>query len=151
MFVFSFVGSVQEGLDRLTSDEQAERTLIVFQENRFCPTTSKLPVDYARRIAEVPGVRSVMPVQVWTNNCRASLDIVVFNGAPPDQLRNARDLTLTAGNWERFAAQRDAAIVGQNVAARRGIGVGDQFSIGELSVQVAGIFASPVPAEENLI
>ncbi|MFH5806795.1 ABC transporter permease, partial [Alienimonas sp. DA493] len=62
LFVFCFVASVQEGLDRLTAGGDADRTLIVFQENRFCPTSSKLPEDYARTIREVPGVRDVMPV-----------------------------------------------------------------------------------------
>lgn len=151
MFVFCVVGSVQEGLERLTSSEDAQRTLIVFQENRFCPTSSRLPEDYARKIKELPGVKNVMPVQVWTNNCRASLDIIVFNGAPPKQLRQARNLTLKSGDWETFETQRDAAIVGQNVAQRRGLKTGDQFSIGDLSVKVAGIFNSPVPAEDNLI
>lgn len=151
MFVFCFVASVQEGLDRLTSNEDAQRTLIVFQENRFCPTSSRLPEDYARRIEELPGVKDVMPVQVWTNNCRASLDIIVFNGAPPQQLRQARDLTLVSGDWNQFESQRDSAIVGRKVAARRGISPGESFSIGDITVQVAGIFSSPVAAEENLI
>lgn len=151
MFVFAFVGSVQEGLRRLTSDEDAQRTLIVFQENRFCPTSSRLPQDYVRRIQDVPGVADVMPVQVWTNNCRASLDIIVFNGAPPKQLRQARDLNLIDGNWAEFESRRDAAIVGRNVAQRRRLKTGDQFSIGEMSVKVAGVFSSAVPAEENLI
>jgi len=151
MLVFCFVGSVQEGLDRLTSDEDANRTLIVFQENRFCPTSSRLPEDYAQRIARLPGVKDVMPVQVWTNNCRASLDVVVFNGAPPQQLQVSRDLTLISGNWSDFESQSDAAILGRNIAQRRGLKVGDQFSIGDLNVKVAGIFNSPVPAEENLI
>ncbi len=151
MFVFCFVGSVQEGLRRLTTDEDAQRTLIVFQENRFCPTSSRLPQDYVGRIQKLPGVADVMPVQVWTNNCRASLDIVVFNGAPPKQLRQARDLTLIAGNWGEFETRRDAAIVGQNVAQRRRLAPGSQFSIGEMSVKVAGVFSSPVPAEENVI
>ena len=56
MFVFCFVGSVQEGLTRLTTGTDADRSLIVFQENRFCPTSSRLPEDYSRRIREVPGV-----------------------------------------------------------------------------------------------
>ncbi|MGH7201216.1 MAG: ABC transporter permease, partial [Planctomycetaceae bacterium] len=64
LFVFCFVGSVQEGLERLTENDDAQRTLIVFQENRFCPTSSRLPQDYADRIREVPGVQDVMPVQV---------------------------------------------------------------------------------------
>ncbi len=151
MFVFSFVASVQKGLQRLTEDDDAQRTLIVFQENRFCPTSSRLPEDYARVIKKVPGVREVVPVQVWTNNCRASLDIVVFNGVPADQLSETRDLTLLSGSWQSFKTQNDAALVGKNVATRRSLAVGDQFSIGELSVKVAGVFASPVSAEENLI
>ena len=151
MFVFCFVGSVQEGLHRLTTGSDADRSLIVFQENRFCPTTSRLPEDYSRKIKEISGVRDVMPIQVWTNNCRASLDIVVFNGADPQQINSTRPLTLTEGNWESFAKQRDAAIVGRNVAQRRGLKTGDQFSIGDISVKVAGVFSSTVPSEENLI
>ncbi len=151
MFVFCFVGSVQEGLRRLTSGADADRSLIVFQENRFCPTTSRLPEDYSSKIKEIAGVRDVMPIQVWTNNCRASLDIVVFNGADPEQIQSTRPLSLIEGNWQQFASQRDAAIVGRNVAQRRGLKTGDQFSIGDISVKVAGIFASTVPSEENLI
>ncbi len=151
MFVFCFVGSVQEGLHRLTTGADADRSLIVFQENRFCPTSSRLPEDYARKIREVPGVRDVMPIQVWTNNCRASLDIVVFNGADPDQIQKTRPIKLIAGDWNQFSSQRDAAIVGRNVAQRRGLQPGDQFSIGEISVKIAGVFSSTVPSEENLI
>lgn len=151
MFVFCLVGSVQEGLHRLTTGADADRSLIVFQENRFCPTTSRLPEDYARKISELPGVRDVMPIQVWTNNCRASLDIVVFNGADPKQIQSTRPITLTSGSWQQFESQRDAAIVGRNVAQRRGLHFGDQFSIGDISVKVAGIFSSTVPSEENLI
>ncbi|QDS88259.1 Macrolide export ATP-binding/permease protein MacB [Rosistilla ulvae] len=151
MFVFCCVGSVQEGLERLTTGSDANRSLIVFQENRFCPTSSRLPEDYARKILKVDGVRDVMPIQVWTNNCRASLDIVVFNGADPKQIQASRPVKLVAGSWSDFESRRDAAIVGRNVAQRRGLGVGDQFSIGEISVQVAGVFSSTVPSEENLI
>ncbi len=151
MFVLCFVVSVQEGLQRLTTGVDSDRSLIVFQENRFCPTSSRLPEDYAEKIKKLAGVREVMPIQVWTNNCRASLDIVVFNGADPRQIQATRPLTLSSGSWPAFAGRRDAAIVGRNVAQRRGLKVGDQFSIGELSVQVVGVFASTVPSEENLI
>ncbi len=151
MFVFGCVAAVQEGLQRLTTGEDANQSLIVFQENRFCPTSSRLPQDYSRKIREVPGVRNVIPIQVWTNNCRASLDIVVFHGAEPDEVRESRPITLTSGSWDEFRTRRDAAIVGDGVARRRGLQVGDQFSIGEISVHVAGIFSSTVPSEENLI
>jgi len=151
MFVFCFVGSVQEGLHRLTTGADADRSLIVFQENRFCPTSSRLPEDYSQKIREISGVKDVMPIQVWTNNCRASLDIVVFNGADPGQLQKTRPIQLTDGSWTAFSSRRDAAIVGRNVAQRRNLKVGDQFSIGDISVHVSGVFSSAVPSEENLI
>lgn len=151
MFVFCFVGSVQEGLNRLTTGGDANLRLIVFQENRFCPTSSRLPLDYAEQIQEIPGVAEVIPIQVWTNNCRASLDIVVFNGAESEKIQQYRPIDLQQGQWAAFESRRDAAMVGRNVAKRRGISVGDQFSIGNVSVNVAGIFESDIPAEENLI
>src|SRR5438128_12504498 len=139
LFVFCFVGAVQEGLARLTEGSQAERTLIVFQANRFCPSTSRLPEDYARHIEkEIPGVKDVVPIKVFMNNCRASLDLVVFYGVPPEQVRTARDLTLTAGDWGEFERRRDAALVGRALATRRGLAVGQRFSIGEVTVTVAG-------------
>src|SRR5438128_2392705 len=78
LFVFTFVGSVQHGLASLGQDKQTERTLIVFQANRFCPSTSRMPEDYAQTIAKLPGVEEAVPIKVFMNNCRASLDLVVF-------------------------------------------------------------------------
>ena len=151
LFVFCFVGAVQEGMHDLRRRQAAKRSLIVFQANKFCPATSHLPQDYDQKIQKLDGVRDVVPIQVFTNNCRASLDVVVFYGLPPKKVRTARDFELIAGNWSEFEQHQDAAVVGRAVAARRGISVGDKFSIGELNVNVAGIFQSDDPAEENYI
>lgn len=151
MFVFCFVAAFQAGLDRLTENTQMDRYLITFQENRFCPSTSRLPESYDSEIRKVAGVQDVIPIQVWTNNCRASLDVIVFNGISPEKIRQHRSLELIEGNWDQFVGQRNAAIAGVNVARRRGLKVGDQFTIGNLSVQIAAIFQSREPADENLI
>jgi putative ABC transport system permease protein len=151
LFVFCFVGSVQQGLARLTEGQQAQRTLIVFQENRFCPASSKLPEDYANTVAKMTGVKDVVPIKVFTNNCRASLDVVVFNGMPAKQLRSARQLTLLTGDWGQFDSRTDAAIVGQSVAQRRRLKVGERFTIGEVTVNIVGVFRSTVPAEDSYI
>lgn len=151
LFVFCFVGAVQEGMADLQTRQAAKGSLIVFQANKFCPATSHLPQDYQLQIQKLTGVDDVIPIQVFTNNCRASLDVIVFYGLPPDKIRKARDFQLKAGNWSEFDEHQDAAVVGSAVASRRGIGVGDKFSIGDLTVQVAGIFNSSDPAEENYI
>ena len=61
---------------------------------------------------------SRMPL-VATPNCRASLDVIVFYGVPVDRLQRFRKFDMVSGNWEEFARNQDAAIVGQAVAQRR--------------------------------
>lgn len=152
LFVYCFVGSVQEGMDDLQRRQSDNRSLITFQANKFCPATSHLPQDYENEIHGIDGVREVIPIQVFTNNCRASLDVVVFYGVPPEKLRIARsDFELLEGSWEEFESNQDSAVMGRAVANRRGVSVGDKFSIGDLSVVIAGIFDSDQPSEENYI
>jgi len=152
LFVYCFVGSVQEGMNDLQQRQSDKRSLVTFQANKFCPATSHLPQDYSDKIMEMNGIRDVVPIQVFTNNCRASLDVVVFYGVPPEKLKVARrDFQLVEGDWNEFTRHQDSAIVGSAVAKRRGIQTGDKFSIGSLSVQVAGIFSADDPAEENYI
>lgn len=152
LFVFCFVGSVQEGMNDLQRRQSGNRSLVTFQANKFCPATSHLPQDYESKILKLTGVREVVPIQVFTNNCRASLDVVVFYGVPPKKLRKARnDFRLIEGSWDEFEKNQDSAVMGQAVANRREIKIGQKFSIGDLSVICAGIFESDDPAEENYI
>jgi putative ABC transport system permease protein len=149
LFVFCFVGSVQEGLDRLTS--QKDSTLIVFQANKFCPATSHLPQDYDQIISKMDGVRDVVPIQVFTNNCRASLDVVVFYGLPAEKVQKIRNFDLIEGNWSDFESNQDTGIVGEAVARRRDLKLGTKFSVGEVKVTVAGIFNSSDKSEEDYV
>ena len=151
LLVFCFIGAVQQGLLALTAGEDSGRTLIVFQENRFCPQSSRMPQDYSRTIEKMPGVKDVVPIKVFTNNCRASLDAIVFQGMPPEKLKAWRNIDLQSGDLSSFASQDDAALVGIDVATRRGLGVGDKFTIGDISVVVRGVFESAEAAENNLI
>jgi putative ABC transport system permease protein len=149
LFIFSFVGAIQDGLAGLT--RLSEHRLIVFQANRFCPSTSQMPEHYKGPLAKVPGVKDVVPIKVYTNNCRASLDVVVFYGMPPDKVRTARDLHLVEGSWSEFEKHRDSALVGQALARRRRLSIGQRFSVGQVTVAVAGIFTASNSAEENFL
>lgn len=150
-FVLTAVGAVSEGLDKLGAAGSSDRYLIVFQSNRFCPFTSLLPEDYARTISALPGVADVVPIKVYTNNCRASLDVIVFHGVPPEKLRTARNLELISGDWATFQKQRDAALVGRAVARRRKLVVGQRFSIGGVTTTIAGVYTASMPAEEDYL
>lgn len=151
LFVFSFVGGIQEGMKSLSRNKDSDRSLIVFQRYRFCPETSRLPEDYGKVIAKIPGVTDYLPVKVFMNNCGATIDLIVFHGVPPQKLRAYRNLSLISGDFATFERQRDAALVGKTVAARRGLKPGDKFTVGQVTVSVVGIFSSPAPVEENMI
>lgn len=151
LFVFAFIGAAQQGLIDMTRGKQAERTLIVFQANRFCPSTSRIPEDYSDSIRKLSGVKDVVPIQVYMNNCRASLDLVLFHGVPADKLNTARSLKLISGDRAQFDRDKDAALVGHVLASRRGLSPGQRFTIGEISVTVAGVFRAETSAEENLL
>ncbi len=151
MLLFVLVESLSAGLDRAMSGTEAARTLIVYRQNRYCPQTSFLPESYVERIRKVPGVQSVLPVKVYLNNCRASLDIVAFQGAPVDEMLAARNLDVIAGDVEKFRRERDSALVGQAFAARKDLQPGDVFRFGNILVKVAGVFASDEPVEEGVV
>jgi putative ABC transport system permease protein len=150
LFLFLFVTSVQNGLDRVL--ESRDDRLIVFQAYRFCPSSSQLPVFYADTIRTVPGVKEVVPVKVVVNNCRASLDTVVFHGVDPKLLPTVRPgMRFLSGDWAAFQGRTDAALVGRRIAERRGLRPGQSFTVAGVTVQVAGVFASDAVGEENVI
>lgn len=151
LFVFCFVGAVQQGMNNLRNQKEAEQSLIIFQANKFCPATSHLPQDYDEKLLDLGGIREAVPIQVFTNNCRASLDVVVFYGVPPEKLQKVRDFELIEGSWGEFVSNQDSAVIGKAVANRRGLHVGEKFKIGDLVVDIAGVFTSGNPAEENYI
>ena len=151
MLMMLLVESLSLGFEQALSGSEAARTLIVYRKNRYCPQTSNLPDVYRARIEELDGVESVLPVQVYLNNCRASLDLVSFQGAPAAGLLATRKLRLVEGREESFLARDDAALVGVDFARRKGLHAGDLFQFGGIDVQVAGVFESEQRLEQSLI
>lgn len=151
MFLFSLVESMQQAVAEATNLTASDVTLVVYRENRFCPSTSRLPVYYEKEIKNMDGVREVIPIQITVNNCGASLDIVTFRGVPPKQLaRYAPELQVTAGSREQWERTDDGALVGKTFADKRGLVPGDAFEAAGVRVQVLGIIASPNPQDNNV-
>lgn len=151
LMLLILVESLSLGMDRALSGSDSARTLVVYRKNRYCPQTSNLPEFYLPRIEGVDGVESVLPVQVFLNNCRASVDLVTFQGAPVERMLAARNLTLVEGTEEAFRRDADAALVGIDFAKRKALRVGQRFKFGGVDVKVAGIFTSSEAPEESLI
>ena len=151
MLLFVGVESLGIGLDRALRSGDSARTLIVYRKNRFCPQTSFLPERYEDGIVELTGVESVLPVKVFLNNCRTSLDLIAFHGTSTEDYIREKRIELLEGDLARFEREQQAALVGRDFAARRGLAPGDRFRFGDIQVDVAGVFQAADPATEGVI
>lgn len=151
MFLFVTIETMQESLRRTTELSAEDVTLVVYRQNRFCPFTSRLPQSYGRKIAEIPGVREVYPMQIVVNNCSTSLDVVTFRGIPREKMDLfQKNLKLLDGSVEKWKARSDAALVGRVLAERRRVAVGDKLDAAGITVTVAGIIDSDNPQNLNV-
>lgn len=151
MFLFTAVETLQRSLARVTESSAADTTLVVYRQNRFCPSASRLPEHYADEIRRMAGVREVVPVQIVVNNCGASLDVVTFRGVPDDLLtRFAPEIRIVQGSLEAWQKRDDGALLGEVFARRRGLSPGDRFSAAGVAITVAGILSSPFPQDNNV-
>lgn len=144
MFLFALVESMQAAVARSTAIDASDMTLVVYRENRYCPSTSRLPLYYEDEIRRIPGVREVIPIQITVNNCGASLDIVTFRGVPPRQLaRFAPEIRIIEGTLEDWERTDDGALIGKSFAKRRALAPGDAFEAAGVRVRVSGVLDSP--------
>lgn len=143
-FLFYAVRIIDGAVRAATQQTAADSTLIVYRRDRYCPFSSRLPEDYARQIAALPGVNSVLPMQILVSNCRASLDVVTFRGVPPEhfELAIGQNIRIVQGSLAEWRRRGDAALIGDRLARRRGFKLGDRFSIAGVTVSVAGFFES---------
>lgn len=151
MFLFTAVETLQRSLAKATEETASDTTLVVYRQNRFCPSASRLPEHYADEIRRIDGVREVIPVQIVVNNCGASLDVITFRGVPDEQLTKfAPEIEIIGGSLAEWQKRGDGALLGEVFAKRRGLKPGDRFDGAGVTVAVAGILRSPFPQDNNV-
>lgn len=153
MFLFYAVQAMQQGVREVTYRASTDTKLVVYRQDRYCPFTSNLPQDYAERIVRISGVKSVVPVKIVVSNCRTSLDVVTFRGIPPEAFDQGafQHIRLAGGSLEDWKRRSDAALVGERVASRRHLKVGDRVDVSGITIYVAGILTSPEPQDQNAV
>jgi putative ABC transport system permease protein len=149
MALFAFVRTVDDGVAALAADAQ-QPVLVVFQDSRFCPLTSELPMRYERDIRAVPGVADVLPTLVFINSCRSNLDLVTLYGVTANDLDRLYDLEALEGSVADWRTRSDGALVGERLAERRGIRAGDRVRLGEVDLHVSGIVRGDAAGVANL-
>jgi len=152
MFLFCAVEAMRTGVERATRVTAEDTTLVVYRENRYCPFTSRLPQYYGSRIEAIPGVVSAVPMRIQVSNCSASLDVVTFRGVPEEAFveHHVPDLEVIDGSVKAWRSRSDAALLGESLAVRRGLRVGDRFRSAGITVHVAGIVRSSEPQDRNV-
>jgi putative ABC transport system permease protein len=150
MFLFTSIETIQTCLHDATVSNASDNTLVVYRENRFCPSTSRLPEYYKNEIATIDGVKSVHPIQIVVNNCGTSLDVVVFRGIHRDYINNQTPkLHLLNGSFDEWAKRIDGALIGENLAKRRNLSVGDKFDAAGITVEVSAIVETDDSGQNN--
>jgi putative ABC transport system permease protein len=152
MFLFSAVQALQAGARSVTQADAGETKLIVYRKDRYCPFASRMPESYIQRISQMPGVSNVVPVMILVTNCRTSLDVVTFRGVPVEEFLSAyqNELRLIRGSFEEWKHRSDAVLIGETLARRRGLSVGDTFDAAGITATVAGIISSDEPQHDNM-
>lgn len=151
MFLFTAVETLQRSLATATEATAADTTLVVYRQNRFCPSASRLPEHYADDIRRIDGVREVVPVKIVVNNCGASLDVITWRGVPEGLLKRfAPEIEIIAGSEAEWSRHDDGALLGEVFARRRGLNPGDHFEAAGITVTVAGIIRSPFAQDNNV-
>lgn len=151
MFLFIVVQALQQGVAAATQLTATDTTLVVFRENRFCPSTSRLPERYGSTLERIEGVHSVIPIKIVVNNCGASLDVITYRGVPEESIGAlSRDWTILDGSIDEWLARSDAAIVGERLAQRRGFEVGQSFDSAGVTVTIAAIARSDAAQDQNV-
>lgn len=69
VFVFCFFQSMQSTMASVVTKAGEENNLIVLQANAWCNVESRIPEDYAAKIAQVPQVLDTMPVYISATSC----------------------------------------------------------------------------------
>ena len=142
MFLFGTIETMQDSLKNATEITANDTTLVVYRENRYCPSTSRLPEYYKDEIKKIKGVESVIPVQIVVNNCGTSLDVVVFRGIPADRINAiSKNIEVLNGSVNEWLTREDGALIGANLAQRRRLDVGDSFDAAGVTVVVSGIIS----------
>lgn len=152
MFLFTAVQAMQAGVDAATTARAGDTTLVVYRKDRYCPFTSRMPQSYTQQIERIQGVESVVPIKIVVSNCRTSLDVVTFRGVPQEAFvaSFAPAFEIIDGTLDAWARRSDAAMLGETLATRRGLNVGDRFEAAGVTVYVAGIIRSAEASDQNV-
>jgi putative ABC transport system permease protein len=153
-FIFTAVFALDLGMRRMIQESGGNDVLTVFQKYQGCPPLSKIPSSYQSQIASVRGVKDVASTLFQLSSCSTATDLVAVDGVETNKFRQFYKIDIGDADYQAFAKERGAAIVGERVAKRYGWQPGQTVTLqklGNISFTIRGIFKAPGNSLENAI
>jgi len=124
--IFAVLAAIHQGLSGQIDYTLAQRLITV---NKLMAGDVTLPVNYAEKIAAVPGVSVVSWSKQFIAYYRRSANVVPVLAFPPNVLKVYPDFKFPAADRNAFLADRRGAIAGPALARRMGWRVGDTIPL----------------------
>jgi putative ABC transport system permease protein len=117
----------------------------VFQADVADPTASILPQAMVDRLKRSPGVAAATPLLLMIEAIRGEPAAVAFGAEPQGFF--AKQLVIVDGSRPTSGGME--ALVGDRLAARRGLKPGDALTVDGRPYAIAGVYHSGIPFEDS--
>ena len=92
-----------------------------------------------------------MPALFLLNRCDANLDLVNIQGVDVEVVKQFRSMNFIAGSFEAFRDESAAAVVGKELAKRRGWRLGQAAEINGITFNIRGIYEDNGSIYESIV
>lgn len=145
IYVYAALGAAIDGITFPVREVGAERVLNVREAARSNVLSSRLPMTYEDRVADVAGVAEATGVLADLAVVGRDRVHIFVRGVDPERFLEVQRLRIDPRAWQTFLGDQRAALVGHRLLARMGWRVGQEVEIREISLRV--VVAGVIPAQ----
>jgi putative ABC transport system permease protein len=153
LFLFAFLGVVQEAFSRGASVAGADRLVVINRTSIINP----IPLSYRDKILRIPGVASITHDNWFGGIYKDEKNFFPqFVIDPENQRQVFPELIVPEDQWKTFVADRQGAIVGADLIKRFGWKIGDRIPIkttlyggGSWEFNIDGIYHGKDPKDDQ--
>jgi putative ABC transport system permease protein len=143
IYVYAALGAAIDGITFPVREVGADRVLNVREAARSNVLSSRLPMSYEDRVAEVAGVTAATGVLADLAVVGRDRVHIFVRGVDPERFLKVQRLRIEDGAWRRFLADQQAALVGHRLLARMGWRVGQEVEIEEIALRARVVGVIP--------
>lgn len=143
IYVYAALGAAIDGITFPVREVGAERVLNVREAARSNVLSSRLPMSYEDRVADVAGVADATGVLADLAVVGRDRVHIFVRGIDPERFLKVQRLRVDPQAWQAFLGDPRAALVGHRLLARMGWRVGQEVEIREIALRVVVVGVIP--------